>query len=227
MKALSLAVAVIAALVVSACGNDKEAAPLALDQRVPTGEDAAGSEPDPVEKRVTVSGPEEFISRLGDAFVNPTPKDVSEFKGAGFLRAIEDTRFIPKTPGGAHSMGLPHIFSLVMQFESEDGAKTGLEILHADSLRPCPETCAFQVTEFDVPDIPAAQGVRRYASAESIQATGDERPPRDQYEIAFADGAFAYRIELAGPPGTVSQDEAEEIAGKLYDRVRGGPAAKA
>jgi hypothetical protein len=45
----------------------------------------------------------------------------------------------------------------------------------------------------------------------------------DSYEIQFADGPFAYRIKLSGPPDKVSQDEAEEIAGKLYDRVAGAP----
>jgi hypothetical protein len=32
-------------------------------------------------------------------------------------------------------------------------------------------------------------------------------------------------VILDGPPGKVTQDEAEEIAKSLYDRVKGQPAA--
>jgi hypothetical protein len=222
VKAVVLTLAAAAALVLAACGSNKEAAPLALDQRVPTAQDAPGSKPDPVEKRVTVTGPDEFISRLGERFVNPTPKDVADFKQSGFLRAIHDTRFFPATPGGPHTRNAMHIFSLVMQFKSDDGAQKALDILHTDSLRPCPRKCATQIKEFDV-DISGAHGVRRFATAKDIKATGDEGPPYDSYEIQFADGAFAYRIILNGPPGKVSQDKAEEIAGKLHDRVAGAP----
>jgi hypothetical protein len=48
--------------------------------------------------------------------------------------------------------------------------------------------------------------------------------PFDGYEIGFADGVFAYRIILNGPPGKVTQEEAEQIAKSLYDRVKGQPA---
>jgi hypothetical protein len=223
LKRLLLAVAAVAALGLTACG-DKAAAPLGLDQRIPSAQDAPGSKPDPVEKRETAKGPDEFISRLGGRFVNPTPKDVREFKSAGFVQAIHDTRFIPEEPGGPHTRTAPHIFSLVMQFESADGAQEALNFLHTDSLRPCPQTCATQVSEFDADEISDSHGTRRYATAESIKATGDkEGHPYDSYEIEFADGPFAYRVVLSGSPGKVSQDEAEQIAKSLYDRVKGAP----
>ena len=222
MKPLALALALAASLGIAACGSTKNAGPLGLDQRVPSSTDAPGSEPDPVEKRQTANGPDEFISRLGDRFVNPTPKDVADFKQSGFVRAIHDTRFFPATPGGPHTRNAVHIFSLVMQFKSSDGAQEALEFLHTDSLKPCPRKCSTQIKEFDV-DISDAHGVRRFATAQDIQATGDEGPPYDSYEIEFADGPFAYRIILHGPPGKVSQKGAEEIAGKLYDRVAGAP----
>jgi hypothetical protein len=222
LKPLALALALAASLCIAACGSTKEGGPFGLDQRVPSAQDAPGSKPDPVEKRQTANGPDEFISRLGDRFINPTPKDVTEFKQSGFLRAIDDTRFFPAKPGGPHTRNAVHIFSLVMQFTSADGAKKALEFLHTDALKPCPRSCAFQISEFD-PDVDGAEGVRRYASAANIKATGDEGPPRDEYEIEFADGQFAYRVQLAGPPGKVSQDKAEEIAGKLHDRVAGSP----
>jgi hypothetical protein len=210
---------------VPACGGDDERGPngpLALNGRVPTEADAPDSKPDPVEKRVVVEGADEFISRLGDAFVNPTSEDVATLKESGFVQAISDTRFLAES----HTRTAPHIFSLVMQFGAKQGAQTALDFFHRDALRPCPENCATSVEEFDVDDIPNAEGVHRSASQEDIEATGDaEAHPFDEYEIEFADGPFAYRIQLNGPPGKVSEDEAEDIAHALYERVAGAPPA--
>jgi hypothetical protein len=225
LKPLLVVLATAAALALAACGgNDDDAAPLALEQRVASAQDAPDSKPDPVEKRITAQSTRQFIERMGDAFINPTQEDRTEFEESGFLRAIRDTRFIPETPGGPHTPEAPHIFTLVSQFESEDGAETGLDLGHRDSLRPCPERCAQQVSEFDVDGVPDAFGVRRYATAESLEETGEEGEPHDSYEIHFADGPFAYRITLSGGIGEVSEEELEEIARRLYERVAGAPA---
>jgi hypothetical protein len=197
-----------------------------MEQRVVTKEDAPDFEDDPIEKPVAVASADEFVSRLGQEFVNPTPEEVGKLKTEGFVRALHVTRFMPATPGGPHTRTAPHIFSLTMQFDSEQSAKDALEILHADSLRPCPKTCAEQAEEFDVADIPGALGTHRSATAESIQQTGDtEETPFDAYQVQFADGVFAYRIILSGPPGKVTEKQVEEIAKSLYDRVKGAPAA--
>jgi hypothetical protein len=175
---------------------------------------------------VTVTGVDEFIPSMHDHLVNPTPKDLDEFKKSGFVSAILDTRFFPLTPDGPHTPRAPHLFALLMQFESDDGAETAVEILHADGLRPCPGRCAGRVLEFDVDGTPDAKGVRRVATAEEIKAFGEKgRPPSDAYEIRFADGPFAYTVELRGAPGSVSEEQAEEIVEKLYDRVEGAPPA--
>jgi hypothetical protein len=227
---LALALSVAAALALAACGGGKGNAtstgPVTIDQRVVTEDDAPDSVADPVEKPIDVSGPEEFIARLGERFVNPTPEEVKSFKNGGFVRALHVTRFIPATPGGPHTRDAPHIFSLVMQFNSDKGATDALAILHADSIRPCPETCAEQAEAFDVDGIPGAYGTHRFATAESIQQTGDTRArPFDDFSIGFADGVFAYRIILSGDPGKVTEGQVEEIAKSLYDRVHGAPAA--
>jgi hypothetical protein len=227
---LPLLAAVAAGIVLSGCGGDDGTAastgPVTMQQRVVTEQDVPDSKPDPVEKPVSVSGPDEFISRLGDRFINPTPEEVASLKTGGFVKALEVTRFIPASPGGEHTRDAPHIHSLVMQFDSEQGAKDALDTLHQDSLRPCPETCAQQAEEFDVADIPGAFGTHRFATEESIQQTGDTgETPFDDYQIVFADGVFAYRIILPGSPGQVTQDDAEEIAKSLYERVKGQPAA--
>jgi hypothetical protein len=227
---LVLAQIVAAMLVLSACGGGGGSAtatgPVTMEQRVVTKEDAPDFEADPVEKPQTVSGPDEFISRLGERFVNPTPKEVSDFKSGGFVRARHVTLFMPATPGGPHTRNAPHIFSLTMQFDSDQGANDALALLKADSVRPCPETCGQQAEEFDVPDIPGAFGTHRSATAESLQQAGDtEGRPFDAYQIGFADGVFAYRVNLFGSPGKVTQDQVEEIAKSLYDRVHGRPPA--
>ena len=92
-----------------------------------------------------------------------------------------------------HSREAPHIFSLVVQFENEADASRAAETFHDDSIRPCPENCAQQAEEFDVADIPGAEGTHRFATEESVAATGDPNDiPFDEYEINFADGVFSY-----------------------------------
>jgi hypothetical protein len=192
---------------------------------VASAQEAPESKPDPVETRITVEGTDEFLTRMHEELINPTEADKEAFEDAGFVRAIVDTRFVPETPGAPHTPESVHLVTLAAQFESDDGAETGLDLIHKDSLRPCPETCATQISEFDVGDIPDSHGVRRYATAESIEAIGEDGHPYDSYEIQFADGPFAYRIIFQGDMGEVSQDEAVEIARKLYERVAGAPPA--
>ena len=230
MKGLILLLAAVGVLGLAACdGGNGEATstgPLALDQRVVTAEDVPDAKPDPVETGVTVSTADEFISQLGDSFINPSPDEVAALKSSGFVQAIDDTMFLPLGSSTSHSPANPHIRTTVMQFEAADGAKTAQEIEHRDSLRPCPENCATSVEEFDVDDIPGALGARRYATQENIDATGvSDVRPYDEYEIVFTDGVFAYRVRLHGSPGDVSEDQAKDIAQSLYDRVHGRPAA--
>jgi hypothetical protein len=230
LKALLLALAATAALCLAACGGGSDEAtstgPLAFNQRVVTEEDASDAKPDPVETGVTVSTADEFIDQLGDSFVDPSPEDVAKFKAAGFVQAIDDTLFLPRGSVTSHSPANPHIRTTVIQFEAAEGARTAMDIEHEDNLRPCPENCATSTEEFDVDDIPGALGSRRYATQESIDATGaSDVHPYDEYQIVFTDGVFAYRVRLNGSPGEVSEDQAMDIAQSLYERVHGRPAA--
>jgi hypothetical protein len=231
LKGVVLLLSAVGVLALAACGGGNSEAtstgPLALDQRVVTEEDASDSKPDPVEKRVTVSSPDEFISKLGDAFVNPSPEDVAAFKSAGFVQAIDD-HAVPTVGHGhltlAGEPAHPHHGHAVR--DGRRGEDRPQDIEHEDSLRPCPENCATSVEEFDVADIPGALGTRRHASQEDIDATGaTDVHPYDEYEVVFTDGVFAYRVQLNGPPGSVSEDQAKDIAQSLYDRVHGRPAA--
>jgi hypothetical protein len=222
MRLSLLALAVVAALGFSSCGGD-EAEPLTLAERVPGEAEAPQSEPDPVETRRTASGFDEFVSTLGREFIELSQEERREFGDAGFVAAVSDTRFFPREPGAEHVGTEPHIFSLVMRFESDEGAENAVELLHADGLSPCPQACAENVSEFEVDGTPGAKGVRRVATAEDIEAIGEEGEPHDTYVIRFADGPFAYDIEIFGPPGEVSEEQAEEIVEKLFDRVEGAP----
>lgn len=212
--------AVLALLTSAGCGGEDEAArvePAALEERVVTAEDAPGSKPDPVEQRGTTADFEEFIDVLHEAAIDPDTEEVTEvFMEAGFEGAITDTRFYGKT----HSFDAPHIVSSVIELQSEEGAGDALGWFEADSLKPCPRTCAVQISEFDVDGVPDAWGVHRSASAEEIEAVGvaGDRP-FDSYAVGFTDGPFVYILDLHGPPGSVSEEQALQIANSLYERV--------
>ena len=144
------------------------------------------------------------------------------FGEAGFQAAIADTRYFGETHIGASS----HIFSSVIQLDSEDGAANALQWVHEDRLKPCPKTCAVQISEFEVDGIPDAQGVRRSQNAEDIEAVGREGDmPFEAYEVLFSDGPFVYTVDVHGPPGSVTEEQVQEIASALHSRVEGAPPA--
>ena len=144
------------------------------------------------------------------------------FREAGFKGAGVDTRFF----GEAHTRTVPHVFSSFIELESEDGAASALEWLETDSRKPCPMTCAVQISTFDVDDIKDARGVHRIATAEDIERVGTEdQQPFDSYWVGFTNAAFVYTVDLhdvQGPPGSVSEEQALDIAGAYYDRLTGG-----
>jgi hypothetical protein len=220
MRLLALFVTAVIALSAAACGGE-DAAPLALEQRVSGEADAPGSQADPVETRVTVTGIEDVRS-LPDGLFSPEEEDVSAME-AGFVSALVDTRFYPAEPGAEHMGGEPHLATLVMQMASEEGAADMADVLHDDGLEPCPGKCAVDISEFEVDDIPDARGVARITTAEDLEATGEQGVPFAVYKITFADGPFAYEVDMFGPPEKVSQRQLEEIAKNLYERVEGSP----
>jgi hypothetical protein len=222
MRLLALLATAVIALSAAACGGEEDAAPLALEQRVSGEADAPGSQADPVETPVAVTGIEDVRS-LPDGLFSPEEEDVSAMEEAGFASALVDTRFFPSEPGAEHVGDEPHVARLVMQLASEEGAADVADLLHEDGLEPCPGSCAADISEFDVDDIPDAQGVQRITTAEDLEETGEQGPPFAVYKITFADGPFAYEVDMFGPPDKVSQEQAEEIAKNLYERVEGSP----
>ena len=219
---MRFAIPLLAALAMTtpvACGgsDDETVAPVPPAQRFLTAEDAPGSKPDPVETRETTVDLDEFIAALSERAVDPDHEEVTEvFQKAGFKGAGEDARFFGET----HTFTAPHVFSSFIELESEDGATSALDWLETDSRKPCPMSCAVQISTFDVDDIADARGVHRIATAEDIERVGteDERP-FDSYWVGFTNGAFVYTVDLHGPPGSVSEDQALDIASAYYDRL--------
>jgi hypothetical protein len=222
MKLGVVVVAGLAVLGIAACGGGA-AAPLTLEQRVTSEAEAPGSQPDPVETARTAVGLDELVSIMEHQLITATEEDAARIGEAGFIAAILDTRFFPIEPDGEHSRDLPHVVTLVALFDSEAGATDAVDLLYTDGLEPCPETCAFDIAEFDVDGIPNGQGIQRIATQERLDQIGDDFPPLAEYLILFADGPFAYSVKLHGPPDDVSDQQAQEVATKLYERVHGAP----
>jgi hypothetical protein len=221
MRLVTITAALVFSLPLVACGAEETRAPLTLEQRVVGAAEAPGSEPDPVETPVTATGLEELESELAGPEVYD--EDIRAFGEAGFVSLVIDTRFFPSEPGGEHSPRSPHAVTLVYEFESEEGANAAVEVARNIGLRPCPETCAYEITEFEPAGVPNAKGVQAIATQESIDRIGDDIEPDARYSVYFADGLFAYEVTTFGPPDEVSRQQVEEIAAKLYARVKGAP----
>jgi hypothetical protein len=225
--AVRFALAVLAGLpltVLVACGSEdggEKATPVTLSEQMLKAEDAPGSKPDPVEKREMTVKFDEFIQGLGELSVDADTKEMTAvFKTAGFKGAGTETRFY----GEEHTFTppLPHVFGSAIQLESEEGATSALDWLEADIQKPCPQSCAVQVSEFDVDDIPAGRGTLRSATAEDIKRLGTpDEQPFSGYWVGFTNGSSVYTVFLQGPPGSVSEEQALTIASAYYDRLAG------
>jgi hypothetical protein len=221
MRLATIPAVLLFSLALVACGGEDARAPLTLEQRVVGAAEAPGSEPDPEETQVIATGLEELESELTGPEV--FDEDLRALEEAGFISLVVDTRFFPREPGGEHMPATPHVVTLVYEFESEEGANAAVDVAHRIGLRPCPETCAYEITEFEPAGVPNATGVQAIATQESIDEIGDDIQPDARYSVYFADGPFAYEVTIFGPPDEVSRQQAEEIAEKLYARVNGAP----
>ena len=202
-----------------ACGGGDEAAAPPLAQRFVSAADAPGSKPDPVEERETAADLDEFIATFSQHLIDPDREEMTTvFQEAGFKEAGTDVRFF----GERHAPDAPHLFSSFYELESEDGARSVLDWLKTDSMKPCPRSCAVRISNFDLDDIPDARGTHRIATAEDIEARGfEDQHPSDDYWVGFTVGSLVYTVVLQGPPGSVSEEQAQKIASAYYDRLTG------
>jgi hypothetical protein len=221
MRLVTTPAVLVFSLLLVACGGEEAGATLTLEERVVGAAEAPGSEPDPEETPVTVTGLEELEAELAGPEVYD--EDLRAIEEAGFVSMVINTRFFPSEPGGEHVPGTPHVVTFVSEFESGDGANAGVTVAHDIGLRPCPETCAYEITEFQPAGVPNAKGVQAIATQESIDRIGDDIQPDARYSVYFADGPLAYEVTVFGPPDEVSRQQVEDIAAELYDRVNGAP----
>ena len=210
------------------CGGDETAekadsAPKAdstpLAERVLTSEDVPGSKPDPVEVRQTPENLEESVNVFANFSNAPDLDEITNvFKKAGVEGVVLDSRYSGKTHTGTE----PHYIVLVVQAQSEEGATRALDFVEKDYKQPCPESCAVKHSDFKVDAIPVARGVHSSATAQDIKRIGtpDEKP-FEGYWVGFTDGPYASMLDLHGPPGSVSKQEALKIANAYYERVVG------
>ena len=205
----------MAVLALVACGAE----PVPAGQRFPTAAEAPGFEPDPEEEGQIAEDFDEFLVALRPALIDPDQEEMTTiFPEADFTRAGVDFRF----SGETHSPEAPHLISWFIELDSENGASSALDWLEADVMKPCPHSCATRISSFDVESIEDARGVHRIATAEDIEAAGtEEEVPNDSYWVGFTIGSIIYTVDLHGPPGSVSEEQAQEIVSALYERLTG------
>ena len=206
------------ALVASAgCGGGDGTAqeePAALEQRIVTEADAPGSKPDPVEKppddarfRRVHRRPGRGGNRSGYG------GNDRRLQQAGFEGAIIDTRFF----GATHRPGTPHIVSSVIRLQSEEGAANALEWIEADSVKPCPKTCAVKISEF-MDGVPDARGVRRSASAYIPRRRSGRRQAVRVLRNRLSHGSFVYTLDPHGAPDPFPRSR-RRTSPTLYERI--------
>ena len=199
-------------------GDAVAASPVPLAERFLTAADAPGTKPDPVETRQITADFDEFKSSLTELAIDPDEEEVTNVFQAGFEGAGTDARFFGET----HSQTAPHVFSALIELDSEEGAKGALDWLEADSMKPCPKSCAVEWSTFDVDSIPDGRGVHRIATAQAIETAGtDDEHPFDSYWVGFTVGSTVYTVDVHGSPGSVSEEQALKIASAYYDRLSG------
>ena len=214
----SLMVILLAVGAVACDGGDDAAAAVPVSERHLTAEDAPGTTADPVEKGESADDLDGFITTFSQHLIDPDLEEMrTVFEEAGFQRAGSDVRFFGET----HSDTAEHVASAFFEVGSEEGARAVLDWLEEDSMKPCPESCAVQITSFD-PQIPDGRGVHRLATADAIEKAGFEgQHPSDDYWVGFTDGSIVYTVLLWGSPGSVSEEQALEIARAYHDRLTG------
>jgi hypothetical protein len=202
-----------------ACGKqDAASPPPTLAQRFITARDAPGSNPDPIETRQTTKGFDKFVAALKENAISPNRQEIAKaFRRVDFKSAGIDLRFYGKRHQAGRST---HVGSSFVELKTKEGATRALDWLEADESKPCPKSCATQISTFDVQHLSDGRGVRRIATAERIARLGfaDERP-MEHYWVGFTVGDLAYTVDLFGLPGALSEKQVLEIAHAYYDRL--------
>jgi NADPH:quinone reductase-like Zn-dependent oxidoreductase len=175
----------------------------------------------------------QLAASVGANVIAPAlPEDDDYLRGLGVGELLDRNAEVASALHEAHPDGAHAILDAVSQAPDASLLREGGRLaspvgaagdwLETDSKKPCPMSCAARVSNFDVDDIEDAGGVHRIASAEDIEEAGaEDEQPSDSYWVGFTDGAFVYTVDLHGPPGSVSEEQALEIANAYHDRLTG------
>jgi hypothetical protein len=140
-------------------------------------------------------------------------------KPSDFVESIEDAGF----ESGAGQIFMkghgPGLNVVVAQFDSEDGAREALDLIHEEDLKqPCFGSCSSEGKEFSVEGIPGAVGAQQLPVP---NPPPDAPPPFDSYAVEFTDGSTLYVVNGGGPPGSIKKSDVLDVAEKLYGDAKG------
>lgn len=176
-----LVVALLAfGLATPACGGDENgdtAQPLALHERVARSGDLDQYKPRDGERLKTV---EIAVEQFGAIFTGPADPAKEELaarlKRAGFVAGYDTELFKGFGAEGG---------SLVLRLGSGGGAKTVVDWIFRQALKPCPGVCDVQIQTVDVSEVPSARALHRFRAK-----TSEHGQPFEIYLVTFADGPF-------------------------------------
>lgn len=111
-------------------------------------------------------------------------------------------------------------YTEVAKFESEEGARTALDYLHAqDLLEPCSAACPVVARSWDVVGIPNAKGAH-HAPVEGSPSPSGAAAPYERYVIEFAIGRHLLIGRVTGPPGLVPAPQFMDGVESFYEHAR-------
>jgi hypothetical protein len=214
-KRLFIVALTVLALAAAGCGgdgDDESAQPLALNERVVRAGDIDQYKPRDGERLKTVEFAVEQFEPIFAGPSDPAKKELTaRLKRAGFVAGYGTELFKGFGAEGG---------SIVLRLGSAAGAKALVDWIFRQALKPCPGVCDVQIQTVEVSDVPGARAIHRCRAK-----TSEQGQPFEIYLVSFADGPFVYGIALNGPPKTIDESDFVNAAERLYDRVKGHPAA--
>jgi hypothetical protein len=214
MTLLTLAALCLGGLATQAATAAGSAAPLPIWQRMLLGGDYAGYTP---QKAPPPIGTLASAAKAAQGFFDDLkPGQASAaFRRDGFRESESENLTGPKKNYGA--------FSGVLQLATSADAARTESFFDFHSLQPCPHSCTVAIMQLQVPGIPGALGTERIRHVADSAKPGDQ--PFELDEVFFTSGTFSYILLSSGPPDKVDHGQFLAAAKRLYERVKGAPAA--
>jgi hypothetical protein len=156
------------------------------------------------------------------------PIDVT-FQGLFISESTPPSEFVGSLDDAGFEAGAGQIFEskqqgsglnvVVARFDSEDGAREALDLIHAEDLKPpCFGECSEKTAEIEVGGIPGAKGASQLPLPKPPPKAP---PPFSAYAVEFTDGSTLYHVNGGGPPGAVKKSLVLDTAAKLHNQAAG------